>query len=149
MHSTTLARSELDGFISVVMHFALPTFVTMTIFAFDYMANNMTTMDKFTRLKRLITLQEAEMLCYAGGRNLNSYVIFKGKGDTGSAFASSYYFYNMKQSEHPRFSQLTSGALYRDPPIFIDVREGHSSQQLPEEAAATLKAYDQLIAMNL
>ena len=118
----------------------------MSIFAYDFLTAGLTTVQKLERLNRLVTLQEAEKLCYTVGRNLSSYTVYQGVGDYGAAFASSYYIHNMPQAEHPDFCPLPLGAEFRDPPIFINVREGHASQLVE---AATLKAYDQLFAMNL
>ena len=117
-----------------------------SVFALDYLAALNTT-DKLARLARLVTLQEAEILSYPAGRNMSSYVSFIGSGDTGRAFATSYYIRNKQQAEHLGFSPLANREDFRGPPVFINVREGHSSQ-LPEEAA-TIAAYDELLKMGL
>ena len=103
--------------------------------------------DRLARCGRLVPLQEAEILQQSSGRNLSSYVSFTGNGDTGRAFATSYYIHNKQQAEHLGVSPLAHGEDFRDPPAFINVREGHSSQ-LPEEAA-TIAAYDELLEMGL
>ena len=130
------------------MHFALHTFAIMSsfLFAYDFLTSLNPT-DRLARCGRLVTLQEAEILQHSTGRNLSSYVSFIGNGDTGRAFATSYYIHNTQQAEHLDFSPLAHGEDFRDPPAFSNVREGHSSQ-LPE-GAATIAAYDELLEMGL
>ena len=161
MHSTTLTQSELDSFHTVVMHLAPTIFPFVRIvphllvllatmpsncISYDFMSHLSPT-DRLVQCGRLYPLIEAEVLLFTIGRNVNSYAGFIGSGDTGRAVASSYYIHNKSIAEHAKYSPLATGEDFRDPPIYIDVREGHAPQ-LPEENA-TIKAYDELRKMGL
>ena len=156
-----LAQSELDSFRTVVMHLAptilsfvrvvphfLVLFATMSsnCFSCDFMSNLNAT-DRLAQVGRLVPLIDAEILLHTIDRNVSSYGGFIGVGDTGRAVASSYYIHNKSIAEHTNYNPLAPGEDFRDPPIFIDVREGHASQ-LPEENT-TIKAYDEMRQMGL
>ena len=127
------------------MHFALFTLSTMsTLFEPKLVSlENMTPTDKMSRLARVISMHDAEALLLEAGRNINSYCGFVGFGDSGRPFASSLYVHRKQYSEHGCFIPLREGEGFRDPPTFINVSEGHSSQQLPTENS-TLEAYEAL-----
>ena len=109
--------------------------------------------ERLAQVGRLVPLTIAGTLLEETGRNVNSYGIFVGEGDTGRAVASSYYIHNEPIEEHTDYCPLKLGEDFRDPPLYI-AREGHASQS-PEglfhsmSESANFKAYDELSRMGL